>query len=69
MNTDSLAQLMTAREVARLLRVRTTTVYEAAASGRIPAVRVWQGKRRALIRFRRADVEAILQPKQNALDR
>jgi excisionase family DNA binding protein len=52
--------LLTATEVARVLRVKTVTVHAAAADGRIPCVRVWQGKKRSLVRFRRADIEALI---------
>jgi len=52
-----LDELLTAAEVARALRVKPSTVYEAAAHGRIPCIRLWQGKRRALVRFRRQDIE------------
>ena len=53
--------LLTAADVARRLKVRTSTVYEAVAHGRIPAVRLWKGTRRSLIRFRREDIEAFIQ--------
>jgi len=52
--------LLTAKQVADMLQVRTVTVYAAAASGRIPVVRLWRGERRSLLRFRKADVEAWL---------
>ena len=52
--------LLTAKEVADLLRVKPTTVYEAAGQGRIPCVRLWTGRRKALVRFRRADIERLI---------
>jgi excisionase family DNA binding protein len=52
--------LLTAQEVADLLRVRPVTVYAAAARGRIPCVTLWKGKRRNLVRFRREDVEEFI---------
>jgi excisionase family DNA binding protein len=52
--------LLVPSEVAAILRTRTVTVYAAAKDGRIPCVRIWQGKRRALLRFRREDIEAIV---------
>lgn len=52
--------LLKAEEVAALLRIRVSTVYDAAARGDLPAVRLWKGARRALIRFRRQDIEKIL---------
>ena len=54
------ADLLTADEVARILRLKPATVYEAAADGRIPHVRLWGGTRRALVRFRRADIESFV---------
>jgi len=55
------AQLMTAEEVGRLLRLKPATVYEAASSGKIPSVRLWRGNRRDLVRFRRVDIEELIQ--------
>jgi excisionase family DNA binding protein len=52
--------LLTAREVAPLLRIRPVTVYAAAKAGRLPHVVLWRGSRRALIRFRRSEIEAFL---------
>ena len=59
---DSLAQdtLLTAEEVANLLRIKPATVYDAASKGRIPAVRLWEGRRKALLRFRREDIEELI---------
>lgn len=51
--------LLTARDVARLLRLKTSTVYEAAADGRIPCVRLWSGNRKSLIRFRPEDIDKL----------
>ena len=53
--------LLTASEVAKRLKVQTVTVYAAAAAGRIPCVRLWEGKRRALIRFRPRDIDELIQ--------
>jgi excisionase family DNA binding protein len=50
-----LPQVLTAAEVAALYRVRVDTIYTWARDGRLPAVRM--GNR---LRFRRADVEALL---------
>ena len=52
--------LLTAEEVAHRLRIKPATVYEAAADGRIPCVRLWQGRRKALIRFRAEDIERLI---------
>ncbi len=53
--------LLTAEDVARLLNIKPSTVYDAAARGRIPAVRLWEGRRRPLIRFRREDIEKLIE--------
>ena len=52
--------LLTAKELAEILRVRPSTIFSAAAAGRIPCIRIWTGQRRALIRFRRSDVDKLL---------
>ena len=52
--------LLTAEEVAPILRVRPATVYEAAANGKIPCVRLWEGRKRGLVRFRRSDIEKLI---------
>ena len=52
--------LLTAEEVSRLLRVKPATVYAAAAKGRIPTVRLWEGRRKALLRFRREDIQELI---------
>lgn len=57
---DGTDQLLTAEEVGRRLRLKPATVYEAAAKGHIPCVRLWEGKRRSLIRFRQEDIERLI---------
>ena len=52
--------LLTARDVASILSVKVVTVHAAASDGRLPCVRIWQGKRRALVRFKRQDIEKLL---------
>jgi len=52
--------LIDAKEVAERLRVQLPTVYAAANDGRIPCVRLWQGKRRTLIRFRPEDIDRFI---------
>ena len=52
--------LITAEAVAKLLSVKVSTVYDAVARGRIPAVRLWSGRRRPLLRFRRQDIERLI---------
>jgi excisionase family DNA binding protein len=61
MDTTAKDELLTAREVSRLLRVKSATLYQAAADGRVPCVRLWRGRRKALIRFRRTDIDSLIQ--------
>jgi hypothetical protein len=56
MNVELGVPLLTAEEVGRILRLRPATVYEAAADGRIPCIRLWKGRRKALVRFRRDQI-------------
>jgi excisionase family DNA binding protein len=53
-------ELWDAQRVAARLAVKVATVYAAAADGRIPCVRLWEGHRRGLVRFRREDVEKLI---------
>ena len=59
--------LLTAQQVAEVLNVRTATVYAAAAAGRIPSVKLWKGKRRSLVRFRREDIDHFIRKGTRAL--
>ena len=52
--------LLLPREVAELLRLKVNSVYEAAADGRLPHVLLWRGRRKSLVRFRRADIDALV---------
>jgi excisionase family DNA binding protein len=58
--------LMTASEVAGLLRLKPSTVYDAALRGRIPCIRLWEGRRRAVVRFHRKDIERFLGTRRRA---
>ena len=58
-------RLLTAEEVAELLSIRVATVYDAASDGRLPVVKLWQGKRRSLVRFRQEDIERLIQEKSS----
>lgn len=53
-------RLLTASEVAELLSLKVGTVYDAASKGRIPCVRLWEGRRRAVIRFVAQDIERFI---------
>ena len=54
------ARLLSAREVAHLLNIQVSTVYEAVVRGRLPAVRLWQGRRRTLLRFHPEAIERFI---------
>lgn len=53
-------ELLLPREVAALLRLKVNSVYAAAAAGKLPAVRLWRGRRKSLLRFRRRDIEELI---------
>ena len=55
---DDPKDLMKPREVAELLRIHLVTVYEWHKSGKLPGQRLGGTS----LRFRRSDVEALLQP-------
>ncbi len=52
--------LLTAEQVAELLSLRPQTVRDAAWRGRLPCVRLWHGKKKSLLRFRRSDIEEFI---------
>jgi excisionase family DNA binding protein len=60
MPNDSEPSLLTVEEVAKQLRLKPSTVYEAAADGRIPCVKLWKGRRKSVVRFRRHDIEKFI---------
>ena len=61
--------LLTATNVATLLNIRKSTVYDAVEKGRLPAVSLWKGKRRTFLRFRRTDIEAFIRERVTAPSR
>ncbi len=52
--------LLRAKEVAKILNIRPSTVYDLAHRGVLRCVRIAQGTRRSLIRFRPSDLEQLL---------
>ena len=66
-HTDS--PLLTAEEVGKILRLKAATIYEAASVGRIPSVRLWKGRRKTLVRFRRTDIEQLIEQRTFPLTR
>ena len=59
-SSDSPEALLDAQAVSKWLGLSPSTVYDAAARGLLPVVKLWKGSRRTLIRFRRADIETFL---------
>lgn len=53
-------ELLLALDVARVLGLKTSSVYQLANDGVLPHVRIADGRRRPIIRFRRVDVEQFL---------
>jgi excisionase family DNA binding protein len=60
--------LLTAEEVARILNLKVSTVYDGVYRGLLPAVRIWKGQRRTLIRFRRTDIEEFVRLRVSPTD-
>lgn len=52
--------LLHARDIARMLNVRPSTVYALCRRGELDHIRLSEGRRRPLIRFSRQAVEAFL---------
>ena len=58
--------LLDAAQVAKLLRICPSTVYDAVKLGRLPAIELWRGRQRPLLRFRREDIEGLIQDRRTA---
>ena len=52
--------LLSAVQAAAVLNVKPGTAYDWAAKGILPHIRILAGKRRAVIRFRKEDLELFL---------
>jgi len=57
---EELDSLLTVSQVAKICRLKRATVYSAVSRNLIPAVVLWKGQRRRVIRFRRSDIEAFI---------
>lgn len=55
------SQLINARRVAEILDVRISTVYALCRRGELVHIRLGEGRRRPLIRFRFEDLQALLE--------
>jgi len=60
MTSNQTHDLLLPSEVATMLRLKVNSVYAAASAGRLPAVRLWRGRRKSLLRFRRCDIEELI---------
>ena len=52
--------LLTVNDVARLLNLKPASIYKAVERELLPAIILWRGKRRKVVRFRQEDIEAFL---------
>jgi excisionase family DNA binding protein len=53
-------ELLTSEEVAALLKVKAQTVRDAAWRGKLPCIRLWSGKKKTLLRFKRSEIEQFV---------
>ena len=53
--------LLTSEQVAALLQLRPQTVRDAAWRGKLPCVRLWEGRKKSLLRFRRSEILDFIQ--------
>ncbi len=52
--------LLTAEQVGALLSLKPQTVRDAAWRGKLPCIRLWTGKKKTLLRFRRSEIDQFL---------
>jgi len=53
-------KFLLASDVATLLLLKTSSVYQLAHDGVLPHVRIADGRRRPIVRFRREDIERFI---------
>ena len=53
-------ELLTSEQVAELLQLKPQTIRDAAWRGKLPCVRLWSGKKKTLLRFRRDEIDAFI---------
>ncbi len=56
--------LLTAKQIAQMLNVKSSTVYEWAQMGYIPCIRLGTGKKKPLVRFSQFRVQEWLKQKE-----
>ena len=54
-------KLLTSEQVGELLALKPQTVRDAAWRGKIPCVRLWSGKRKTLLRFKRSEISKLIE--------
>ena len=52
--------LLTAEQVAKYFQVKPQTIRDAAWRGKIPCVRLWAGKRKTLLRFKKTELDEFI---------
>jgi excisionase family DNA binding protein len=57
--------LLTARDVAAILKIKITTVYEWASQGIIPSYKLNRGRRKTVWRFSGEEIDAWLRERKN----
>ena len=55
-----LDSLLTVAQVAEICHLRPATVYSAVSRNLLPAVILWKGRRRRVVRFRLEDLERFI---------
>ena len=53
-------RLLTSEDVGEILQLKPQTIRDAAWRGRLPCVRLWQGKKKALLRFRSSEIQKFI---------
>jgi len=61
--------LLTAHQVAEVLQLKLSSIYDAVQKGRLPAIRLWEGRRRSVIRFRATDIQEFINSRRTAVKR
>jgi excisionase family DNA binding protein len=62
---DSIERLLTASDVAEMLSIKISTVYEWASSGILPSYSLHQGNRKTVRRFSHDEIESWLEHRKN----
>ncbi len=52
--------LWTVEQVAKYWQVKPQTIRDAVWRGKIPCVKLWRGKKKSLLRFKKSDIEQFV---------